>query len=77
MQHGMVEGNPVVRWLFKKVGTSFATFLIGGTVLISGAFMTNYGAGPAMLYYGGIGAGEAVRTFLNYRKLKKANISLK
>ena len=77
LQHGLVEGNPVMRWLFKKVGTAFSTFLVGGTVLIAGAFWTNFGAGPAELFYGGIGAGLAFQSFLNYRKLKKAKISLK
>ena len=77
LQHGFVEGNPVTRWLIKKVGTSFAGFLLGGTVLISGAFFTNYGAAPAAAVYGIVGTGLGIRAFLNYRKLKKANISLK
>jgi len=51
--------------------------LSGGIVLITGAFWTNFGAGPAMLLYGGVGIAEAIQAFLNYHKLKKANISLK
>lgn len=76
LQHGMVEGNPLIRWMFKKVGTSFTAFLCGGTILIAGAAMTNYGAAKAATFFGIIAVGEGIRALLNYRKLKALKISL-
>lgn len=77
LERGFQEGNPLMRWLFKKVGQSFAAFLSGGTVLILGAALTNYGALPSAAFFGIIGIAESAQAFLNYRKLKKAGISLK
>jgi hypothetical protein len=77
LQHGFVEGNPLMRWLFKKVGISFATFLVGGFVLIFGAFLTSYSVYGTDVYFGIIAAGEGFQAVRNYRKLKAAKISLK
>jgi len=76
LQHGFSEGNPIIKWLFKKVGTSFTAFLTGDSMLIAGAAMTNYGADQAAMFFGIIAVGESVRALLNYRKLKAAKISL-
>lgn len=77
LEHGFQESNPLLRYLFKKVGQSFTVFLSGGVVLIIGAAITNYGATPAIAFFGVIGAAETAQAFLNYRKLKKTKVNLK
>jgi len=74
LENGFVEGNPLMRWLFKKVGQSFAAFLSGGVVLIVGTALTNYGAAPAAAFFSVIGVCETVQALLNYRKLKAAKV---
>lgn len=74
---GLAEGNPIMRWAFKKVDKALASFIGGAIVLVLGGFMTNFGAAPAAAFFGIVGVGEAVQAFKNYRLLKKAGISLK
>lgn len=77
LQNGFVEGNPLMKWLFKKVGTSFATFLTGGSMLILGAFFASRTAVGGDVFFGVITAAEGFQALKNYRKLKAAKISLK
>jgi hypothetical protein len=77
LEHGMVEGNPIMKWLFKKVGLSFATFLSSAVVLFIGGFLSNFGLEYSDAYFGIVAAGEGIRALLNYRKLKALKISLK
>jgi hypothetical protein len=77
LEHGLVEGNPLMKWLFKKVGLSFATFISGAAVLFIGGFISSYGLQYSDIYFGIVSAGESVRALLNYRKLKAMKVSLK
>lgn len=77
LSEGFVEGNPLMRWAFKKMDKALASFIGGTVVLFIGGFLTNYGWGAASLYFGIVGAGESVIALRNYRKLKAAKISLK
>lgn len=77
LAHGLTEGNFISKWLIKKLGQSLSVFLEAVAILWGGVFLTNYGSGPAVAFYLGVGIPEAVVTFLNYRKLKAAKISLK
>lgn len=71
---GQVEGNPVSAWLFKKIGQSLTVFLEAVAVCWTGAFLTDYGAGPAALFFGILAVGEGIVAVRNYLKLKAAKI---
>jgi hypothetical protein len=73
---GDVEGNFIERWLFKKVGSSFATFLTGVLFLFSAAAIANANLKAGFLYVGIVSAGETYQTIKNYRLLKKQGIKL-
>src|SRR5258708_1812319 len=77
LQHGFVEGNPIARWLFKKVGQSFTLFAEGVALLFAIGMISNYDLNAAYAFAGIITAGEAVMVIRNYKLLKKAKISLK
>lgn len=79
LQHGFQEGGFITKNLMKLkwLNLQLAQVLLGGAVLWFGAYLSNYGAGPAAAYFGIVGAGEAVQAFRNYRLLKKTGISLK
>jgi hypothetical protein len=76
LAHGLVEGNPLMKWLNSKISFSLAAFLVGGAILIGGAAMTNISVYAADAFWGIIAVGEAVTAILNYKKLKAAKISL-
>lgn len=71
---GFVEGNPVMRWLFGKVGQSFACWLSGVVYLLIGAIIGSKVWLAGMLYAGIVAAGEAYFTIKNYLLLKKLGI---
>lgn len=77
LQHGFVEGNPLMKWLFKKVGQSFAAFLSAVAVLFLGGLISNYDLTSAYTFLGIITAGEGFQAIRNWRKLKASKISLK
>ena|SRR2546423_7953901 len=77
LQHGFVEGNPVVKWLFKKVGQSFAAFLSAVLVLFLGGLISNYDLMSSYVFFGIVTAGETFQTVRNYLKLRASKISLK
>lgn len=77
LQHGFVEGNPVARWLIKKVGQSFTLFAEGVALLFAIGAISNYDLNAAYLFAGVLTASEGVMFLRNYLKLKKSNISLK
>lgn len=73
-QDGIVEGNPVARWMFSKFGESLATWIaIVFYIFSAGIFAgLNYKAG--MVYTAAIAALETVMAIRNYGLLKKANL---
>jgi Domain of unknown function (DUF5658) len=77
LAHGFKEGNPIMRWLFGKVGQALAIFISVSLVLFAGGLISGLGLNYGYLYFGIVSAGEAVRALLNYRTLKAAKISLK
>lgn len=74
LEHGFIEQNPLARWMFKKFGISFSTFLIGSGMLLLGGFLTNYGAAKADVYFGVIAGSETFFAVRNYLRLKTAGI---
>lgn len=76
MQHGFVEGNPINRWLFSKISQPLTVFLEAAGICWAGAFLTDYGAHVAEIFFGGVAIAEGIRALLNYKKLKAAKISL-
>jgi hypothetical protein len=77
LQHGFVEGNPLAKWLFKKIGQSFTLFLEGTVLLFAIGAISNYDLNAAYVFAGILTAGEAAMCVRNYKLLKKSNISLK
>lgn len=77
LQHGFQEGNPVSRWLFKKIGESWTVFAQAVTGLFVIGAVSNYDLNTSYVVGGILAAGELVMVVRNYLMLKKANISLK
>lgn len=71
---GFVEGNPIMRWLFSKVGQSFATWLSGAAYLFIGLLIGSKVWLAGMIYSGVVAAGEAYYAIKNYLLLKKLGI---
>jgi hypothetical protein len=70
MAKGLVEGNPIQKWLFGKIGVAAGSFTsMMATLLVSFLFLGFAGIGPATLFSGIVAAGETVQAILNYRKL--------
>jgi hypothetical protein len=77
LQHGFEEGNPVSRWLFKKIGLPWTLFTQGVALLFLIGAISNYDLNASYVFAGILTAGEAVMCVRNYLMLKKAKISLK
>lgn len=77
LQHGYTEGNPVTKWLFKKIGESFTAFLSAVAILFFGGWISTHSLGASYVFLGGISLTEGVIALRNYLKLKAAKISLK
>lgn len=77
LQHGFTEGNPLSRWLFKKIGQPLTLFVEAVAVLFAIGAVSNYDLNASYAFAGIITAGEAVMCVRNYLLLKKAKISLK
>jgi hypothetical protein len=77
LQHGLTEGNPISRWLFKKIGQAGTYFAEAVALLFAIATISNYDLNAAYLFAGIVTAGEAVMVVRNYRLLKARKISLK
>lgn len=71
------EGNPINRFLFKKIGLPLTVFLFGSAMLWFGGYLTNYGVAKADTFFGIIAGVEALVALRNYKLLKAAKISLK
>ena len=76
LANGLTEGNPVSRWLFKKIGQSLTLFIEAVALLFSIGAISNYDLNASYVFAGIITAGEAAMCVRNYLTLKKAKISL-
>ncbi len=77
LQNGFVEGNPIAKWLFKKIGQSFTLFAESVALLFIIGAISNYDLNMAYMFAGIMTAGEAYMCIRNYRLLKASGISLK
>ena len=77
LQKGYVEGNPVMRYLFKKIGQPLAVFLTGVAALFIGGSLAAHDLVWGYTYFGILSGLEGATTLRNYLKLKQAKISLK
>lgn len=77
LQHGFTEGNPIARWLFKKIGQPLTIFVSAVSVLFLIGLISNYDLNASYAFAGIITAGEAAMVIRNYMMLKKNKISLK
>ena len=76
-QHGDVEKNPLIKWLFAKLGQQLTLFLTTGAELFAGAIVLAHSRAAGYTVFGALTAVRGIRAFLNYRLLKKQKISLK
>lgn len=64
---GFVEGNPISRWLFKKVGMALTTFIGAVVVMIIGTIFSTQGYVYGDLFLAIVAAAE---TYMVYRNRK-------
>lgn len=74
---GFVEGNPLARWLFSKIGESLTVWLSAVVYALLAAFIGSKAWGPGMFFAGTVAVSEAFFTIKNYRLLKSLGIPLK
>ena len=74
---GFTEGNPIARWMFKKVGESFTVFLGAVAYTFTALIIGTHNWAAGMVYAGIVAAGEVYFTIHNYLLLKKLGIPLK
>ena len=77
IEHGDSEKNPLIKWLFSKLGQQLTLFLTTGAVIFGGAIIAAHSMAGGFTYFGVMTVGRGLRAFLNYRLLKKQKISLK
>lgn len=71
---GLTEGNPVTRWMQKKLGFSLSAFVALGGFLLSAAILSVKTPTGAFVYAGAVTGVEifnTVRNYLLYKKYKK------
>lgn len=73
---GFREANPIARWMFEKVGQTFAGFLTTGAYAIIAGFIASKNWGAGMFFAGAIAATETYMTIKNYLLLKKLGIKV-
>lgn len=74
---GFVEGNPIARWMFSKVGQSLTIWISAVAYLLVGAFIGGANWAAGMTYAGIVAAGEIYFAVKNYLLLKKLGIPIK
>lgn len=70
------EANPIMRWLFAKIGQSLSAWISAVLVLFVGAAFASVSLNAGIAYCAIIGVAESIRTYLNYRTLKALKIPL-
>jgi hypothetical protein len=72
LSKGLTEGNPIMKFLFSKIGQSLTAFLSAVAVLGFGVVIAAHSLGAAYVYFGGGTVVEGIVTLRNYLKLKAA-----
>jgi hypothetical protein len=68
----LVEGNPIARWLQKKLGFGLSVFAAISAFVLTASFASVVSPLVAQLYAGGITALETFNTIRNYKLYKQA-----
>ncbi len=68
----LVEGNPVARWLQKKLGFGLSAFVAIGAFILTASLLSVPTPVGAFIFAGAITALETFNTIRNYRMFKKA-----
>lgn len=74
---GLVEGNPVARWLQKKLGNALSTFVAIGAFILTASFASVVSPTGAFVFAGAITALETFNTIRNYKLFKKYSAPVK
>lgn len=69
---GLVEANPVARWLQKKIGNALSTFVAIGAFILTASFASVVSPTAAFVFAGAITALETFNTIRNLKLYKKA-----
>lgn len=70
---GLVEANPVARWLQKKLGNALSTFVAIGAFILTASILSVKTPTGAFIFAGAITALETFNTIRNYFLVKKAS----
>jgi hypothetical protein len=73
---GFIEGNPIARWMFAKVGESLTVWLGGAAYLFAGLIIGTHNWAAGMVYTGLVAAAETYFAIHNYLLMKKLGIKL-
>jgi hypothetical protein len=70
MDKGLVEGNPIMKWLFSKIGVAASSFVSMLVTIFTSLLILNFaGFAPAITFAAIVAAGETYQAISNYRKL--------
>lgn len=68
----LVEANPVARFLQKKLGNAFSTFVAISAFILTASFASVVSPAAAFVFAGAITGLETFNTIRNYKLFKKA-----
>ena len=68
---GLTEGNPVTRWLQKKLGNALSTFVATGAFILTASIISVFTPTGSFVYAGAITGLEVFNTVRNYLLYKK------
>jgi hypothetical protein len=71
---GFIEGNPIARWMFAKIGESLTVWLGGVLYLLAGLIIGTNNWAAGMVYCGLVTAAETYFAIHNYLLMKKLGI---
>jgi hypothetical protein len=77
MQLGLVEANPLNRFLFKKIGQGLTAFLEIGAFLFGTAILSVKSPAGAFVTAGTVTVSETIMAIRNYKLVQKAKASKK
>lgn len=68
----LVEGNPVARWLQKKLGFALSAFVVIGAFVLTASFASVASPTGAFVFAGAVTGVEVFNTVRNYKLYKQA-----
>lgn len=74
---GFVEGNPIAKWMFAKIGESLTCWLGAIVYCFTSLIFANINYKAGLVYAGSVAAAETYFAIHNYLMLKKLGIPLK